>query len=270
MSSTTALRDQVEGRQWYHTLELAPGVTTAGWFDTRAVAGKLPFPDLTGKRCLDVGTFDGFWAFEMERRGAAEVVAIDLIDPESWDWPAAAPAEVAAALMQRKREGSGFHVAHEALRSSVQWQERSVYDLSPAEVGTFDFVYFGSLLLHLRDPIGGLLAAGSVCRDLLMVVDAIDPLLTLLHRRLPVAALDGVKRPWWWRPNVAGLVRMIEAAGFEPAQRPIRLRMPRGGTQHKPPLTSAVSHSRAARRATLDAHFGDPHVAVVARKVTLP
>ena len=54
MTAATELRGQVEGRQWYHTLELAPGVTTAGWFDTRAIAGKLPFPDLTGKMVRDV------------------------------------------------------------------------------------------------------------------------------------------------------------------------------------------------------------------------
>ena len=87
---TDALREAVAARDWYHTLELAPGVVTPGWFDLRPVAPRLPWPDLTGKRCLDVGTFDGFWAFEMERRGAAEVVAADILDPLQWDWPAGA------------------------------------------------------------------------------------------------------------------------------------------------------------------------------------
>ena len=32
---------------------------------------------LTGARVLDVGTFDGFYAFLAERRGAARVVAVD-------------------------------------------------------------------------------------------------------------------------------------------------------------------------------------------------
>ena len=73
-------------RQWYHTIELAPGVVTPGWFDTRPVSAKIPMPpSLAGKRCLDVGTFDGFWAFEMERRGAAETVGIDVLDPMQWD-----------------------------------------------------------------------------------------------------------------------------------------------------------------------------------------
>ena len=77
------LREQVEGRQWYHTLELAPGVRTPGWFDLRETAAALLPASLAGRRCLDVGTFDGFWAFEMERRGAAEVIAIDILDPRA-------------------------------------------------------------------------------------------------------------------------------------------------------------------------------------------
>ena len=74
---------------WYHTIRLPNGVTTPGLYDTLGELERVPFPaDLKGKRCLDVGTADGFWAFEMERRGAAEVVAIDIDDPEGYDWPA--------------------------------------------------------------------------------------------------------------------------------------------------------------------------------------
>src|SRR3954466_13460849 len=90
-------------REWYHTLELAPGVVTPGWFDTRKVVSQLPFPaSLAGKRCLDVATFDGFWAFEMESRGASEVAAIDLIDPLAADWPVNSSAAVKEAIGQRK------------------------------------------------------------------------------------------------------------------------------------------------------------------------
>ena len=83
-----ALRAEIDALEWYHTIEIAPGVETPGWFDTRSVLSQIPFPDdLRSKRCLDVGTFDGFWAFEMERRGADDVVAIDVLDPDKWDWP---------------------------------------------------------------------------------------------------------------------------------------------------------------------------------------
>src|SRR5207302_8951216 len=129
--------------------ELAPGVTTPGWFDTRPVTDKCGFPEsLAGRRCLDVGTFDGFWAFELERRGATEVVAIDILDPRQWDWPVNAEAETLEALARRKGRGEGFEVARQALSSSVKRLELSVYDLDPATVGQFDFVYVGSLLLH--------------------------------------------------------------------------------------------------------------------------
>src|SRR5215218_3870955 len=86
--TTAALRREVADTPvWYHTIDLAAGVTTPGWFDLRPVVDQMPWPDVRGKRCLDVGTYDGFLAFEMERRGAAEVVATDISDPSGWDLP---------------------------------------------------------------------------------------------------------------------------------------------------------------------------------------
>src|SRR5262249_20625446 len=68
------LKRRIAGNHdWYHTLELAPGVLTPGWVDVRPVVPRVPIPaSLAGLRVLDVGTWDGFWAFEMERRGASE------------------------------------------------------------------------------------------------------------------------------------------------------------------------------------------------------
>jgi tRNA (mo5U34)-methyltransferase len=252
------LRSQVDGRQWYHTLELAPGIVTPGWFDTRAVAAKLPLPDsLEGMRCLDVGTFDGFWAFEMERRGAAEVVATDLLDANEWDWPAGSSPEAIEEMAERKRGGEGFLLAREALGSSVQRVEQSVYDL--------DFAYLGSLLLHLRDPVRALERVRTVVSGRLLVVDVHDPLLSLLFRRRPLATLEGRGRPWWWQSNAACLVRMVEAAGFELVEPPRRVRMPRGAGQPvaAPPLRALAG--REVRRAWLNARVGDPHCAILAR-----
>src|SRR3989442_7651422 len=72
---------------WYHSIEVEPGLVTPGWFDLRPVVDRLPWPDVRGRRCLDVGTYDGFLAFELERRGASEVVATDIGGHEQWDWP---------------------------------------------------------------------------------------------------------------------------------------------------------------------------------------
>jgi tRNA (mo5U34)-methyltransferase len=258
------LRRHIAELEWYHTLELAPGVVTPGWFDTRSVVDTIAFPPtLAGERCLDVGTFNGFWAFEMERRGATEVIAVDVLQPDRWDWPANSEQATIDELAKRQRTGLGFEIARDALGSSVKRLERSVYDLDPAVDGTFDFVYVGSLLLHLRDPVGALDRVRTVCRGRLLLVDAVDLGLSALHPRRAVAQLDGDGRPWWWKPNVASLVRMLGAAGFEVVHGPRRFFMPPGAAQTRPGLRALAS--RAGREQALRAWKGDPHAAVMAR-----
>src|SRR3990170_3028135 len=79
--------ERAHDRSWYHVMELSPGQTTKGVFDLRPYIKHYGLPeDMTGLRALEVGTWDGFWAFEMERRGA-DVVALDLDDERKLDWP---------------------------------------------------------------------------------------------------------------------------------------------------------------------------------------
>jgi tRNA (mo5U34)-methyltransferase len=206
---------------WYHTIELAPGVITPGWVDTRPVVGKVPLPpSLAGKRCLDVGTWDGFWALELERRGAAEVHAVDVPDPYQWDWPARARIRESydggkENLEKIKRNGNGFPIVQEAVGSSAERHELTVYEISPERLGTFDFVFVGSLLLHLRDPIGALEQIRTVATGEVVVNDCIEYVLTKLYRRTPMARLDAEDRVWWWQVNLAALHSMIEQAGFQ-------------------------------------------------------
>jgi len=210
------LAEQVAALGWYHTIELPTGVVTPGMFDARRAATKIPLPaSLAGKRCLDVGTADGFWAFELERRGAAEVVAIDLVDPSRRDVTIGAHMRNPLAEGEASRQARAFEVAHRARGSRVDWRNLSVYDLSPKTVGEFDFVFMGSLLVHLRDPVLALSAVRTVTRGEFMSYDAISPSLSILRPRTPAATLSGVQRADWWIPNIAGLRRMIEAGGFE-------------------------------------------------------
>lgn len=263
-----ALTAFVAGRSWYHTIDLGHGLVTPGWFDTRALARQLPFPErLDGQRCLDIGTFDGFWAFEMEARGASEVVATDVLDPSDWDWPAAASEAPRRQIGERHEGGVGFEVAAATLRSNVHHEACNVYDLDPDTTGTFDFVYLGSLLVHLRDPVGALERVRGVCRGRLLLTGTIDPALTLRSPRKPLARLDGRGRPWWWTANMAGVVRMVEAAGFELEGPARRVKFPAGAGQGRPRLRPAVLRSRGGREALLRAYYGDPHVALVARPV---
>src|SRR5947209_13731136 len=72
---------------WYHTVELGNGLVSRAMFDHRPIIHNwgLP-PSLRGKSVLDVGTADGFLAFEAEQRGASPVVAIDVARYGDFDW----------------------------------------------------------------------------------------------------------------------------------------------------------------------------------------
>src|SRR4051812_29361113 len=104
-------------------MELSPGVGTPGEFDLRPYLSRHQLPErMDGMRAVDVATFNGFWAFEMERRGA-EVVALDLEDPNDLDWPALRPRTVPDASI-----GQGFNLVREALGSKVERVETNIYD----------------------------------------------------------------------------------------------------------------------------------------------
>ena len=248
---------------WYHTLELAPDVTTPGWFDLRPIIDRLPWPDVRGKRCLDVGTSDGFLAFELERRGASEVVATDLRDHSLWDWPVHLRARGVEYLrtVTGPDKGVGLRLAKRALGSSVEPVEVSAYDLSPSTVGHFDVVVCGSLLLHLRDPMGALQAIRSVCRGQFLCTNQIDLGLTAFARRAPLARLHGAgDECQWWVPNPAGHRHMLLSSGFA-IERESRSYSVPFGEGHRP---RRWTPRRVARR-VLAGGEGVPHHAVLAR-----
>jgi len=272
-AATESLGDRVAALDWYHVLELPGGVVTRGHFDPRRIVSKVPLPaSLAGKRCLDVGTWDGFWAFEMERRGASEVVAVDLREPSQWDWPASGNADLQSAqqlYLELVKGGSeGFHVARDALGSAVDRRELSIYDLDPEDIGQFDFVFVGTLLMHLRDPVGALMALRSVCRGEAVIADGIEAVPSYLRPNTPVARLEGDSEPWWWQPNRAGLHRMVYAAGWEIAEATGVYYLPLGPAHARPPVSGRMlkaALSARGRERLLIRFLGVPHAAVRAR-----
>jgi tRNA (mo5U34)-methyltransferase len=252
---------------WYHTMELEPGVTTRGWFDLRPIVGRLPWPDVRGLRCLDVGTADGFLAFELERRGAREVVATDLAEHERWDWPARIRERGVEYLraVAGPEKGAGLRIARELLGSNVEAIEMSAYELCPEAVGRFDVVVCGSLLLHLRDPLRALAAIRSVCSGRFLCTNEIDLALTMLGRGRPLARLDGVSDLCqWWVPNPAGHRRMLESSGFAVERESGPYAIPYGPAHPPPGRTPRGLVSVAARR-LLAGNDGVPHCAALAR-----
>jgi tRNA (mo5U34)-methyltransferase len=256
---------------WYHTMELSPGVVTRGWFDLRPIVNHLPWPDVKGKRCLDIGTYDGFLAFEMERRGASEVVATDIASHNDWDWPVVLRDRGGAELakMAGPEKGVGFQIAASAFKSTVQKKEISIYDLSPASIGVFDVVVCGSLLLHLRDPIRALEAVRSVCRGKFMSCEQVDMGLSLLAPHRPAARLNhDLPLCQWWIPNVVGHRQMLVSGGFEVIEAGKPYVLPHGLSHPRPDGSLRTRVTMALRRAWAGQRWGVPHAAVVARPTT--
>ena len=192
------LKDEVGRIRWFHSINLGNGIVTPGVdrSDRRLKGIHMP-ESLAGMSVLDIGTFDGFYAFEAERRGGR----VTATDTAVWRNP-----DIGRA---------GFDLARRVLGSSVEDREVDVLELSPDTVGTFDLVLFLGVLYHLRDPLRVLERVASVTRRRLIMETHVD----LLGSRRPAAAFypgdelqgDGSN---WWGPNLAAAKGMLEAVGF--------------------------------------------------------
>ena len=205
------LLQRAEAETWYHTLELAPGHVTKGWWDHRPYVDRFGLPqDMKGMRVLDVGTWDGFWAFEMERRGA-EVVALDLDDERDLDWP---PRRRPKQYPDRPR-GAGFLLAHEILGSRVERVNRSIYDAVPEDLGTFDLVFCGSVIMHLRDQLLALERIANLCSGVFVSAEEYDRLAGLVPFPVSRYYADRDQAVVFWLPSIRTWRQLLWTAGFD-------------------------------------------------------
>jgi tRNA (mo5U34)-methyltransferase len=209
------LMEATRERRWYHSIELDEGHVTPGWFDLRPFVKHYGLPDdMTGMRALDVGTWDGFWAFEMERRGA-EVIALDLDHERDLDWPPRRRPEV----WSEERRGDGFRLAKEILGSSVEWVDLSIYHATPEELGRFDLVFCGSVLLHLRDQLLALERIANLCSWRFISAEEYDRLSSLIPFAVSRYRADRDKAVVYWLPSIQTWKRMLWTAGFDRIER---------------------------------------------------
>jgi tRNA (mo5U34)-methyltransferase len=182
---------------WWHSFELEDGsvirgVNTLESLKERAAAFPIPL-DLRGRRVLDIGAWDGWFSFEMERRGA-DVVAIDVFD------------------------NPRFREMHAIYRSRVDYRQMDVYEIAPETVGCFDFGLFLGVLYHLKHP---LLALEKVCAvttemavvDSFVLRENFDPDATPVLEFYETDEMEG-QTDNWVAPNLACLMAMSRTAGF--------------------------------------------------------
>jgi tRNA (mo5U34)-methyltransferase len=205
------VRDRIDSvAHWYHQIEIRPGIVTPGVNPSEVTLRHLDLPeDCTGMRVLDIGARDGYFSFELERRGA-HVVAVDYMDPAE----------------------TGFPVARELLGSQVEYVVDNVYRLSPERHGRFDLVLFLGLLYHLRDPLLALdriwdvvREGGQVAVETQLLDNALlraDGSFTTLKGDLAEVALaqfypgDSLNGDAsnYWSPNAACMAGLLGEAGF--------------------------------------------------------
>lgn len=204
--------------EWFHNLDLR-GVKTApdhflGDYPTtkwKRFAHAIP-EDLRGRSVLDIGCNAGFYSFEMKRRGAERVLAVD----------------------SDERYLAQARFAAEILGMDVEFRQLSVYDL-PGLGETFDVVIFMGVLYHLRYPLLALdLIRDHLARDLLIFqsLQRGSRQVMRLAENYPFSRKNIFDHPDyprlhfvehcyaddptnWWIPNAACAEAMLRSAGFE-------------------------------------------------------
>ena len=204
---------------WYHKIELPMGITTPGWAPLNIEIYKIP-EDMTGLRVLDVGSWDGYWAFEALKRGARQVVAIDDFS------------DFLGALENDQRKAwETFDLCKKVLGytdEQCQRYDMSVYDIDEESIGRFDVIFFFGVLYHLRYPLLALDKVSSICDGEIFVETAILDDFSVFNggfgkgysgnqvvAEFYSGSQYGKNNTNWWVPSLACLEQMLVAADFK-------------------------------------------------------
>lgn len=216
-ASNEILRKQIATRPWYHRMDLGDGITTPGfawegtWNNIRIVRKKVNYKK---KSVLDLGSWDGMWAFEAEAMGASLVVAADCMNYWQIPW---------------QQGMNNLMLVREALFSEViPFWNVSVNNISerldgilyshPLLKNGFDVVHHLGILYHLRDPMLSLAQARSVLREggvilLETAVHGTDTSCAMHFNANQKAIYDDFST--WWAPSIPCLREMLKTSLFE-------------------------------------------------------
>lgn len=219
---------------WWHSIDVGSGVVTPGHKSPAVLATELEMmslPDLRGRSVLDIGGWDGFFAFEAEQRGAGSVRVLD-----HYMWAMDVPAQQAY-WRQCAAEGrsptpyhetdlwhpdtlpgkQGFDVACELRDSTVRPLVLDFMDCDLAQVGRWDVTLYLGVLYHMEDPIRALRRLAAVTEEVAVIETEAVAIPGYEHeatwRFFPGSELNNDVSNWW-APNIAALVGALPAVGF--------------------------------------------------------
>src|SRR5260370_10742718 len=152
-------------------------------------------------RCLDAAPRDGFWAFEVERRGGVEGVGRDREGPD------------------RERERACFEAAARLLGSRVEVKPADLYKLPSSGLGKFDLIVFTDRLHMVRDPQLAIEGLYAICRGQIIMSSLNGPSLERYGSLCLTEFIGTGREPAsWWLPNTNTLRTMLGVGGFMPVE----------------------------------------------------
>lgn len=219
---------------WFHSIDLGQGVVTNGFQSRELLADmieRMRLPELRNKSVLDINTWDGFFAFEAECRGAARVVALDHymwamdleqhgtywteckergITPVAYhEMPYYKPLELPGKM--------GFDTAYTALNSKVEGVVADFMNVDLGQLGMFDVVLYLGSLYHMENPLLALKRVAAVTKEVAIIETEAVAFPRLEQRAIceffESNELNGDVSNWW-APNQKALTGMCRAAGF--------------------------------------------------------
>lgn len=245
--NNTIIQEKIkELSPWYHKVKLTETITTPGrdydhmWNATRRL---LNLVDYREKTVLDLGTWDGLWAFEAEQRGASQVVATE-----------------ARALALEN-----FLFAKQVLNSkakpffNVPAAELSNRLRSVGLVEKFDIIQHFGLLYHLRDPLLSfkecrkMLSKGGLLLIETAFIDNDSESFMLFSGTDDNRHFYGPSDTW--APTKLCLLEMLERSMFEPIEEQSWQYVEGGCRPNKPKVGRITLQAKAVGRSSV--HVSD-------------
>lgn len=221
---------------WWHSIDLGNGVVTPGQksptdHEAELQALGLTKLDLGGKSVIDIGGWDGYYAFYAERQEASRVAVLD-----HYTWALDIPG-IMEYWRTCKEENTvpdayhttkhwhpdtlpgkaGFDVAKKALNSSVEEMVLDLMDCDLKQVGTWDISLYIGVLYHMQDPLRALKRLATITKELAVVETEAIVIPGYEHeamwRFFPSNELNNDVSNWW-APNLKALEGALLAAGF--------------------------------------------------------
>jgi len=238
---------------WHHTLRLFPDLIVEGAKTAELLEAEreaiLGVVDLNRRSVIDVGTWNGYFAFEAKRAGARRVIATDSL---VWRSP-----------IFRGRET--FEIARECLNLDVEAKDIDPTEF-PGDMEPVDAVLFLGVFYHLIDPIAVLQKVASLANDLL-VIETHQDVLTMPRPAMvlyPGTTLNNDASNWWG-PNPECVTELLATVDFRHVFYQWHPRIPGRGIYHA--FRTADTARRYLRRPADNVTFFDLSTEVGRRAV---